>query len=95
MRRSPPKSPPTPPHTPRWWAHRPVSAGGEELERGEAVHFHCLHLVGRGVHLGNDYVLVVLVGLSQLIPDGGQLLAVTAPWGIELYKVMYQEYQMV
>lgn len=54
----------------------------EELERGEAVDFHCLHFISRRVHLGNDNVLVVPVGFSQLVPDWGQLLAVTTPRGI-------------
>lgn len=51
----------------------------EELERGEAVDFDSLDLVGRGVHLGHHDVCVLLEFLSQLIPDGRQLFAVTTP----------------
>lgn len=54
----------------------------EELECGEAVDFHCFHFISSRVHLGNDNVLMVPVGFSQLVPDWGQLLAVTTPWGI-------------
>lgn len=41
-----------------------------------------LQLVGRGVHLSNDDVLVVLVALAQLLPGSRHLLAVGAPWRI-------------
>lgn len=54
----------------------------EELERGEAVDFHCLYFIGCWIHLGNDNVLMVPVGLSQLVPDRSQLLTVTTPGGI-------------
>lgn len=54
----------------------------EELERGEAVDFNSLDLVGCGVHLSHHDVCVVLVFLSQLIPDRSQLFAVTAPGSI-------------
>lgn len=54
----------------------------EELERGEAVHFDCLDLIGCGVHLGDDDVRARGVLLAQLVPDGSQLLAVAAPWRI-------------
>lgn len=57
-------------------------ACGEELERGETVDLHCLHLVGCRVHLGNNNVLMVMVGLPQLVPDRSQLLTVTTPGGI-------------
>ena len=36
------------------------------------------------VHLGNHNAGVVGVLLSQLVPDGSQLLAMSAPWGVEL-----------
>lgn len=41
--------------------------------------FDCLDLVGRGVHLCYDDVGAVLVLLSQLVPDGSQLFAVSTP----------------
>ena len=43
------------------------------------MHFHGLDLVGRGVHLGDDGVGALWVLLPQLIPDRGQLFAVSAP----------------
>lgn len=54
--------------------------GGEALDtegdgRGEVV--------GSGIELGNDNVRS-LVGLSELLVDGGQALAVAAPGGVEL-----------
>lgn len=54
----------------------------EELEGGEAVDFDRFDLVGCGVHLGDDDVSAVLVLLAQLLPDWGQLFAVSAPGGI-------------
>lgn len=44
--------------------------------------FDSLDLVGRGVHLGHHDVCVVLVFLSQLVPDWSQLFAVTAPGSV-------------
>jgi len=40
-------------------------------------------VVGSGVHLDDLNVLVRHLG-AQLVVDGGQLLAVAAPWGVEL-----------
>lgn len=40
-------------------------------------------VVGSGIELGNDNVRS-LVGLSELLVDGGQVLAVAAPGGVEL-----------
>lgn len=54
----------------------------EELECGEAVDFHCFYFIGCRIHLGNDNVLMVPVGVSQLVPDRSQLLTVTTPGGI-------------
>lgn len=56
----------------------------EVFDCGEGRDLDALQLVGSGVHLGNDNILIVLVLLSQLVVDGGQLLAVSAPWGVEL-----------
>ena len=54
----------------------------EVLECWEAMHFDALDLVGRGVHLGDDGVGALGVLLSKLVPDGGQLFAVSAPWRV-------------
>lgn len=51
----------------------------EELKSGEAMNFDCLNLIGCGVHLSHDDVSAVLIFLSQLLPDGGQLFAVSTP----------------
>lgn len=48
-----------------------------------------LELVGGGVDLGDDDVLVLLEVLSQLVVDGRQLLAVTAPVKTIFYKYLY------
>lgn len=63
-------------------SHLAIISCWEELERGEAVDFDSLNLVGRGVHLSHHDVCVVLVFLSQLIPDRSQLFAMTAPRSI-------------
>lgn len=54
----------------------------EIFQSGEASDLDLLDLVGGGVHLGDHYVIVIFVVFSELIPDGGELFAVTAPWGI-------------
>merc|ERR1711936_431 len=41
-------------------------------------------LVLCAVHLSNLHLLVLLESLCQLVPSRGQLLAVTAPRGVEL-----------
>lgn len=41
-------------------------------------------LVGGSVELGNDNVLIILVEFTKLIPDWGELLAMSAPWSIVL-----------
>lgn len=51
----------------------------EEFKSGEAVYFDCLNLVGCGVHLSHNDVSAVLILLSQLLPDGSQLFAVSTP----------------
>ena len=55
---------------------------GDELQCGEGLDLNRLHLVLCGVHLGDDHVLVVSEMLSQVIPDRGQLLALSTPGGI-------------
>jgi len=49
-----------------------------------ASDFNALGLVGGGIEFGNDNVLVIFVMLGKLIPDWGEFLTVTAPWGIVL-----------
>ncbi len=75
----------------RWWAlnrtYKLMSTHlsavlGDELECGEGLDLDCLHLVLCGVHLGNHHILVLGKMLSKLLPDGSQLLAMAAPWGI-------------
>ena len=53
--------------------------GTEDLDGREALDLDLLKLVGGRVHLGDDNALVVRVLLSQLVPDGDKLLAVTTP----------------
>ena len=52
---------------------------GPELERREGLHLEFVELVGGGVHLTDDHVWARLVRLAELIPDGLQSLAVSAP----------------
>lgn len=57
---------------------------GEELEGWVSSDLDSLGLVGSGVKLGNDNVWLILEGFTKLLPDWSELLAVSAPWGIEL-----------
>ncbi len=45
-----------------------------------------LELIDGSVHLGNNDVSIVRELFSEFVVDGGQLFAVTAPWGVELNK---------
>ena len=54
----------------------------KELESGKASDLHTVHFVLGGVHLGDDDVIVRGEVFAQLIPDGGQLLAVSTPRSI-------------
>ena len=49
----------------------------EKLDGRESLDLDILNFVGGRVHLGDDNVFGVLEVLSQLVPDGYQLLAVT------------------
>ena len=62
--------------------HLPPGPCWEVLDGGEAVHREGLQLIGCGVQLGDDDVLVVPVLLGQLLPGRGHLLAVGAPRGV-------------
>ncbi|GMR39660.1 hypothetical protein PMAYCL1PPCAC_09855, partial [Pristionchus mayeri] len=64
--------------------HRLVRSGGEELQGGEALDLESLNLVLGGVDLCDDDLIGGGVLLSQLLPHGGERLAVTAPGSIEL-----------
>lgn len=50
-----------------------------ELDGGEALDLGVLQLVDRRVHLGNDDRFVVLEFLAELVVDGRQLFAMSAP----------------
>jgi len=67
-----------------------LGTSGLELESREASDLEASRLgevVGGGVHLENgELVLVASKVFTELVPDGGELLAVAAPWGIELGK---------
>ena len=54
----------------------------DELQCGEGLDLNRLHLILSGVHLGDDHILVVSEMLSQVVPDRGQLLALSTPGGI-------------
>ena len=56
-----------------------VAVLGEKLDGGESLDLDVGQFVGRGVHLSNDNVSVVLELLTELVPDWSELLAVTAP----------------
>ena len=56
----------------------------EQFDCWEALNLHLLQLIGSGVHLGDDDGFVIFVFLSQLVPDGSQLLAVSTPGSVEL-----------
>lgn len=53
--------------------------GIEEDEGRESLNANALgSSVGGSVHLGNDYIIVSLEGSTQLVIDGGKLLAMSA-----------------
>ena len=55
----------------------------EQFNGWEALDLDLFELVGGGVHLGDDDALMVLVFLSQFVPDWSKLLAMSTPWSIE------------
>merc|ERR1711994_140927 len=61
-----------------------VAARLDQLDGGEALHLDLLQLVGSAVHLSYHNVGVVGILLAQLVPDGCELLAMSAPRGIKL-----------
>jgi hypothetical protein len=50
---------------------------GEKLNGWESLDLDILNLVGSGVHLGNHDLVIVGKVLSQLVPDGHKLFAVS------------------
>lgn len=48
--------------------------------------FNCFDLIGCGVHLGHNDVSAVFVFLTELLPDGSQLFAMSAPRRIWSFK---------
>jgi len=56
----------------------------EEFEGGESLDLDIFEFVSGGVRLGDDDVSVILVLLTELVPDWGKGFAVSAPWGVEL-----------
>lgn len=55
-----------------------------ELESGESSDVNVLSLVGSGIEVGNNEAWDILEFLSELFPIRSHLLAVTAPWSVEL-----------
>ena len=59
-----------------------ITALGEVFQCGEALDLNVFQLVSSRVHLGDNNVLTILEFLTELLPDGSKLLAVSAPWSI-------------
>lgn len=59
---------------------------GVELEGGVALNVNSVNFVGSGVEIGNDKSLNGSEVLGELFPEGSDLLAVTAPWGVEFHE---------
>lgn len=57
----------------------PARSSREIVQCGVTADGDVLQLIGRGIYLGNDNVLVVLIALTQLLPSSRHLLAVGAP----------------
>mmetsp|Transcript_1189 Transcript_1189/g.2400 ORF Transcript_1189/g.2400 Transcript_1189/m.2400 type:complete len:221 (-) Transcript_1189:900-1562(-) len=61
---------------------------GEEVKSGESLDIKTINinLVGGGVHLGDDNTVHGGELGTELIPSGGELLAVSAPGCVKLHK---------
>jgi len=57
---------------------------GVEDEGGVALDLDTVGLVGSGIELADDDIGLGGEGISELIPDGSELLAVAAPGSVEL-----------
>merc|ERR1712196_183715 len=60
----------------------------EENKRREATHIDSwnINLIGGGVHLRNDHILLISEYFANLVVCRGELLAVSAPWCVELHQ---------
>lgn len=59
---------------------------GVEPKSGVTTNLEAFDLVGSRIELGDDQVSVISNGITELFPDRGKSLAVTAPWGVVLNK---------
>ena len=50
------------------------------------MNFDVFQLVGGGIHLGDDDVFLILELLAELVPNGRQLFAVSAPRSVEFHQ---------
>ena len=57
-----------------------------EDESWVSANLDTISLVNGGIKFGDDEVLLVFILLTELFPNWGKLLAVSAPWGVELDK---------
>ena len=55
---------------------------GEEFESRESFNANLLHLILCGVHLGDEYFVVIFEVLGKLLPNGSQLVAMATPRSI-------------
>eukprot|EP00043_Microstomoeca_roanoka_P005527 m.56302 g.56302 ORF g.56302 m.56302 type:complete len:333 (-) comp13009_c0_seq1:804-1802(-) len=63
---------------------RSLLASRVELESREATDGETINFVGSTIHLCNNKVLVISILLTQLVVNGLKLLAVSAPWSVDL-----------
>mmetsp|Transcript_13096 Transcript_13096/g.36841 ORF Transcript_13096/g.36841 Transcript_13096/m.36841 type:complete len:214 (+) Transcript_13096:233-874(+) len=78
--------------------HSIASAALDPIDGGKALHVELAawDIVGSGIHLGNHHLVIVLEGSANLGVDGGQALAVSAPWGIEFdHDVLAAEHNLI
>jgi len=59
---------------------------GVELESGVATDRDAVNFVGGSIEFGNHEVLDVADGSAELLPNGGESLAVATPGSVELHK---------
>lgn len=64
------------------FADLPLAPCWKIFQGGITLHCHLLYVIGCGIHLGDDYVFVVLVLFPQLFPLRGKFLTVATPRGI-------------
>lgn len=68
-----------------------LAVARRKVDGGEALRFVVVvrHIIGCGVHFGDDQVLLTLVFLPQGCVVGFQLLTVATPRGVELYQNVF------